>query len=72
LNVKDGIYPPDSRDEQERLIHACIAEDTSRGVPVEEAMRAAMKREMELLAQYVIATAPEIDDDAQDEWVDIE
>ncbi len=66
------IYPPDSRDEQERLIHACIAADTSRGVPVEEAIRAAMKREMELLAQYVIATAPEIDDDAEEEWVDVE
>jgi SEC-C motif len=66
------IYPPDTRDEHERLIHACIAEDTSRDVPVEAAIRAAMKREMDLLAQYVVATAPEIDDDVEEAWVDAE
>ncbi len=53
------IYPPDTREDQERLIHTCIAADVGRGVPAAEAVRAAMKREGELLAQYVVATAPD-------------
>jgi hypothetical protein len=68
------IYPPDTRDQHERLIRACIAEHTDRGMPVAEAIRAAMKHEMEVLAQYVIATAPEIADadDGEETWVEAE
>ena len=68
------IYPSDTRDQHERLICACIAENTNQGMPAAEAIRVAMKREMELLAQYVVATAPEIDDadDGEEAWVEAE
>ncbi len=59
------IYPPQAHSDLEDVVHACIDSDLASGLPLAEAMRAGMKRAGELLADYILATSPEWDNDEE-------